>query len=92
MFYFMRHHKREVQLDALAAIGSVCVRHHKFMMESKLKTLYIDILTAEYYPTEHKVKVLNNIESFLVEEEAQMIKADKHCKSQKSSSSKNRIH
>ena len=80
MFYFMRHSRREIQSDALHAIGSVCVRHHKFMLETKLKMLYIDILTNELYPDQHKIKVLNNIESFLIEEEATMIRMDKHCK------------
>ena len=50
------------------------------MLESKLKMLYIDILTQEFYPEQHKTKVLNNIESFLIEEEAQMIRNDKICK------------
>ena len=76
----MRHNRREIQSDALAAIGFVCVRHHKFMLESKLKMLYIDILTQEFYPEQHKVKVLNNIENFLIEEENQMIRPDKNCK------------
>ena len=80
MFYFMRHRSRQIQVDALQAIGYLCIRHHKFMMENKLKTIYIDILSTEYYPVEHKTKVLNNIELFLVEEEAQMIKMDKKWK------------
>jgi hypothetical protein len=80
MFYFMRHNRRDIQSDALHAIGFVCVHHHKFMLESKLKMLYIDILTQEFYPEQHKTKVLNNIESFLIEEEAQMIRNDKICK------------
>lgn len=80
MFYFMRHNKREIQSDALHAIGFVCVRHHNFMLESKLKMLYIDILTNELYPVQHKIKVLTNIESFLSEEEIRMIKMDQHCK------------
>lgn len=80
MFYFMRHIRREIQLDALHAIGFVCVRHHKFMLESKLKTLYIDILLQAFYPEQHKVKVLNNIEGFLIEEEARMIRMDHQCK------------
>ena len=79
MFYFMRHNRREIQSDALHAIGFVCVRHHKFMLESKLKRLYIDILTQEFYPEQHKIKVLNNIECFLIEEEAEMIRNDKKC-------------
>ena len=80
MFYFFRHNRREIQSDALTAIGHVSVRHHKFMLESKLKMLYIDILTQEFYPEQHKVKVLNNIENFLIEEENQMIRQDKNCK------------
>ena len=76
----MRHNRREIQSDALHAIGFVCVRHHKFMLEKKLKMLYIDILTQEFYPEQHKIKVLNNIENFLVEEEASMIRMDKQCK------------
>ncbi len=80
MFYFMRYNRREIQSDALHAIGFICVRHHKFMLESKLKTLYIDILTNQFYPEQHKSKVLNNIESFLVEEEARMIRQDQHWK------------
>jgi len=80
MFYFMRHRERQIQSDALGAIGFVCVRHHKFMLESKLKMLYIDILSSEFYPSEHKVKVLQNIELFLIEEEARMIRHDQHWK------------
>lgn len=79
MFYFMGHNKREIQSDALHAIGFVCVRHHKFMLESKLKMLYIDILNIDGYAVQHKIKVLNNLESFLVEEEARMMKMDQHC-------------
>ena len=80
MFYFMRHRERQIQSDALGAIGFVCVRHHKFMLESKLKMLYIDILSSEFYPSEHKVKVLQNVELFLIEEEARMIRQDQHWK------------
>lgn len=76
----MRHNRREIQSDALGAIGFVCVRHHNFMMESKLKSLYIDILQQPFYPEQHKIKVLNNIECFLVEEELRMIRMDKHWK------------
>ncbi len=80
MFYFMRDARRAVQLDALLSIGSVCVRHHNFMMGNILKNLYIDILSHDYYPVQHKIQVLNNIESFLLEEEARMIRQDQHCK------------
>ncbi len=76
----MRDKRRVIQIEALNAIGSVCVRHHQFMMGNLLKNLYIDILSNKYYPVEHKIQVLSNIESFLIEEEARMIKQDHHCK------------
>ena len=82
----MRHRKREIQSDSLSALGFVCVRHHIFMLESKLRSLYLDILSQDFYPTQHKVQVLRNLELYLQEEEIRMIKQDKHCKSYKISS------
>jgi cohesin loading factor subunit SCC2 len=57
IFYFMRHDSREIQSDALHALGSVCIRHYNLMLESKLKHLYIDILTEDFYSVQHKIKV-----------------------------------
>ena len=80
MFYFMGHKRREIQSDSLNALGFVCVRHHSFMLESKLlKFLYLEILEQDSYLTEHKVQVLKNIELYLQQEEIRMIKQDKHC-------------
>ena len=53
----MLHDQTEIQNDALHALGSICIRHYNFMLESKLKHLYIDILTESFYPVTHKVKV-----------------------------------
>ena len=57
MFYFMRHSSRDIQSESLNALGFVCVRHYNFMLEYKLKNLYIDILSKEFYPTQHKTQV-----------------------------------
>ena len=57
MFYFMRHNSRDIQSESLNALGFVCVRHYNFMLEYKLKNLYIDILSKEFYPTQHKTQV-----------------------------------
>ena len=57
MFYFMRHHSRDIQSESLNALGFVCVRHYNFMLEYKLKNLYIDILSKDFYPTQHKTQV-----------------------------------
>ena len=58
MFYFMRHHSRDIQSESLNALGFVCVRHYNFMLEYKLKNLYIDILSKDFYPTQHKTQVI----------------------------------
>ena len=57
MFYFMRHTSRDIQSESLNALGFVCVRHYNFMLEYKLKNLYIDILSKDFYPTQHKTQV-----------------------------------
>ena len=57
VFFFMIHESRDIQSDALHSLGSICIRHHSFMLESKLKTLYIDILNEDFYSVQHKIKV-----------------------------------
>ena len=65
MFYFMRHNSRDIQSESLNALGFVCVRHYNFMLEYKLKNLYIDILSKEFYPTQHKTQVKTSIEEII---------------------------
>ena len=54
------------------------------MMDESLKSRYIDILVSKNhsskYATDQKMTVLNNIESYLVEEEIRMIAQDKKWK------------
>ncbi len=57
VFFFMRHEDDNIQLDTLHALGSVCIRHYQFMLESELKQLYLDILKEDFYPVSHKIKV-----------------------------------
>ena len=56
-FYFMIHDSYDIQSDALLALGHICIRHYKFMLETKLKNLYIDILVESFYSDTHKIKV-----------------------------------
>ena len=82
-FSFMVHDSVDIQADALHALGQICIRHSNFMIgESKLKHLYIDILVESFYSDAHKIKVLNNLEAYLAEEEVRMRKLDEHCKLQ----------
>ena len=55
-FYFMIHDDVLVQKDALHALGAVCIRHYDYMLKSKLKSLYIDILNEDFYCVQHKIK------------------------------------
>ncbi len=57
VFFFMLHELTDIQSDALHALGNICIRHYNFMLESKLKQLYIDILIEDFYPVQHKIKV-----------------------------------
>ena len=57
----MRHNDRRIQSESLNALGFVCVRHYNFMLEYKLKNLYIDILSQDFYPKEHKIQVCISI-------------------------------
>ena len=56
-FYFMLHDSRDIQLETLNSLGFICIRHHIFMLESKLKPLYLEILKEEFYPVQQKTKV-----------------------------------
>ncbi len=96
-FFFISHDRPEIQNDALHALGLICIPNHNYMLESKLKPLYIDILNEDFYSVNHKIKVtlldlhtktpecnlrfqvLNNLESYLLEEEIRMRKLDEKC-------------
>ena len=57
IFFFMRHSSQDIQSDALHALGYICIRHHNFMLETKLLQLYVDILNEDFYSVQHKTKV-----------------------------------
>lgn len=57
IFYFITHEERDIQTDALHGLGFICIRHYSFMLETKLKQVYLDILTEDFYCVQHKVKV-----------------------------------
>lgn len=80
IFHFITHDSKEIQSDTLHALGLICVRHYNFMLETKLKQLYIDILQEDFYSEYQKVKVLNNLELYLAEEEVRMRKLDENWK------------
>jgi len=80
IYYFMDHESPDIQNATLQALGSICIRHYDLMMDERLKQRYISILTSHQHPTHHKIQVLNNIETYLVEEEVRMMQQDKKWK------------
>lgn len=73
--YFV-HQEDDTRHFTLSAIGSLCIRHCEFMMQSQLEALYHYFLTSEVVHISMKIEVLKNIELYLAEEERRMIKQD----------------
>jgi len=88
LYYFLDHENVHIQNATLQALGYVCIRHYDFMMDDRLKLRYISILTKGVSSTQtttqtdtaHVLQVLNNIETYLVEEEIRMMQLDKNWK------------
>ncbi|CAH1393670.1 unnamed protein product [Nezara viridula] len=75
-FLYFLHRDQDSQHYTMKALGSVCIRHYELMLTDELKSLYHQYLSDENAPLQMKVQVLNNIESYLLEEEKKMIKQD----------------
>ena len=84
IYYFLTHESYDVQNATLQALGFICIRHYDLMMDERLKQKYISILVSRNHSskssTDQKMTVLNNIETYLVEEEVRMIAQDKKWK------------
>ncbi|KAJ1519897.1 hypothetical protein ONE63_004137 [Megalurothrips usitatus] len=76
LMYFVNLADKDLQNFTLRAIGSLCIRHYEFMLQTELKTLYHRLLTCPDTLTVMRVQVLNNIEMYLEEEEQRMIRQD----------------
>merc|ERR1712241_346576 len=84
IYYFLDHESYDIQNATLQALGFICIRHYDLMMDERLKQRYISILLSRYHSSQHatqqKITVLQNIETYLVEEEVRMIAQDKKWK------------
>ncbi|XP_046458023.1 LOW QUALITY PROTEIN: nipped-B-like protein A [Daphnia pulex] len=76
LLYFVCQNCTDMQFFTLQAIGSVCIRHYDFMLGESLKSVYLNRLLEPSVALRLKVQVLNNIETYLQEEEIRMIKED----------------
>lgn len=80
MMFFLRQDDEDIQTNTLKSIGFICIRHYEFMLQPELKDFYHRMLVDVNAPLKMKTEVLQNIESYLMEEENRMIKLDKECK------------
>lgn len=74
--FFLTQPDDDIQANTLKAIGSICIRHHEFMLQDDLKAFYHRMLTSPEVPLKMKSEVLINIESYLMEEENRMVRQD----------------
>ncbi|KAL1493055.1 hypothetical protein ABEB36_011194 [Hypothenemus hampei] len=86
LMYFIHQNDVDIQVNTLKALGNICIRHHKFMLQPELKEFYHRQLVNEDAPLQMKVDVLLNIENYLIEEDYRMMQHDlewkKHSKEQ----------
>jgi len=87
IFYFVEYEDPMIQLAALQCIGNMAIRHYDLMLIDTMKDKYIDILTKPYrtshfvqHDSQMILQVLQNIESYLIEEDKRMIERDKNWK------------
>lgn len=78
--YYFHQEDEDIQLNALQAVGYVCIRHCEFMLEDDLKNFYNHLLMSDAVPLNMKITVLKNIELYLCEEEKRMIQQDMECR------------
>lgn len=57
LIYFVGLPDKDIQIYTLRAIGSLCIRHYEFMLQSELKTLYHHLLTSSEAPVQMRVQV-----------------------------------
>ncbi|KAF2880156.1 hypothetical protein ILUMI_26019 [Ignelater luminosus] len=57
----------DIQLNTVKAIGSLCLRHNEFLLNSALKEFYHCALISEEISFSIKLSVLKNIEMYIVE-------------------------
>jgi len=60
-------------------VGFLVTHHYEFMLHKQLRDPYHHLLTHEDIPIRMCCQVLRNLQTYLVEEELKMMKADAEC-------------
>jgi len=80
LLYFVDHGSLDVRLYALKAIGASCVRYGDYMLNAQMTELYHRLLTQETDEESMRIQVVQNIETYLREEDANMAASEQNCK------------
>ncbi|XP_066990577.1 nipped-B-like protein isoform X1 [Macrobrachium rosenbergii] len=83
LMYFMELPDMNLRYCTLQALGFMCIRHYELMMGSRLKQLYHTLLLDQSVSTQLRIQTLQNVETYLQEEEIRMIKQDQEWAKQK---------
>ncbi|KAK8753828.1 hypothetical protein OTU49_001786 [Cherax quadricarinatus] len=83
LLYFMDSPDMNLRYYTLQALGFVCIRHYELMMGNRLKQLYHMLLLEPSVSSQLRIQTLQNIETYLQEEEVRMIKQDQEWAKQK---------
>lgn len=67
----------EIRRDALVALGHFCIQNYDYLVDTKLRNLFCDILTSPNYDVNLKTIVLRNIQMYLNDADMSMSMKDK---------------
>ncbi|XP_055299107.1 nipped-B protein isoform X6 [Sitodiplosis mosellana] len=83
LFYFSSvPNHNEIRREALVALGHFCIQNYDYLVDTKLRNLYCDILTSETYDVSVKIIVLRNIQMYLNDADMSMSMKDKDWQTQ----------
>lgn len=78
LFYFaLIPNHNEIRREALVALGHFCILNYDYLVDTKLRNLYCDILTSVAYDVSVKGIVLRNITMYLNDADVSMSIKDK---------------
>lgn len=83
LFYFasLTTHN-EIRREALVALGHFCIQNYDYLVDTKLRNLYCDILTSDKFDVTVKIIVLRNIQMYLNDADMSMSMKDKDWQTQ----------
>lgn len=80
LFFFLGCNIISIRREILSAIGFFCVTNDEYLIKSDLREYYNHLLSSDIDHNDMKITVLQNIFTYLVEQENRMTRNDEDCK------------